>query len=93
MKNESKYINNGFRKIELKVEHDHVGEVLSRLLEDDLYMYMFDDIQVQSNFYSGYYGRPHRTIKFLTRKEYADEVLSRCIGQDFVIDCKSWIPT
>lgn len=92
MRIEEMYTGGNFKMIHLDVEPDHVGDVLNWLLCDGKYMYIYDDILVKPDYYSSYYGRPNRTIQFLVKEKDVDEMLSLCIGQEFIMKAWTLIP-
>lgn len=91
MRIEEMYTGGNFKMIYLKVEPDHVGDVLNWLLCDGKYMYIYDDILVTPYIYSDC-GRLSRVIQFLVKEKDVDEMLSRCIGQEFVMSAWTLIP-
>lgn len=87
MKIEEMFTNNPYNRFKmfvLEVDPYHVGEVINMVLGDGI-TYIYDDILVTPEFYDPY-GKPHRKISFIVKEDNVDEMLSRYIGRDFIMN-------
>lgn len=76
--------NENFKLVHLEVDPYRVGEAVDYLLSLKWTEYIYDDIQVNPFFYSSNVGNAFRQIEFITKTDKANDILSLCIGQDFI---------